>query len=185
MRCFAAPLTYLSNESSKKLPSMLARTESLARPTQPGPFSEICAELGMSIPLAWTSGDVSPVAAIEVYPAATLVAHRIRSTRYKKREQIEERREIIAALRAKLKIGESVADLATSADLVDVAACILAGGNFIAGNAMKPENHSLAEREGGSGRPRRYPRVRLHCLAPQQLPVLGKLTDRKAPRLPG
>jgi hypothetical protein len=78
-------------------------------------------ELETPIPLAWTPGDVSPVAAIEVYPAAALVAHRIRSTGYKKRDQTEERREIIAALRTKLTIGKSVPDLATSADLVDAA----------------------------------------------------------------
>lgn len=105
-------------------------------------------ELGIPIPLAWTPTDVSRVAAIEVYPAATLVAHRIRSTRYKKREQIEERREILAALRTKITIGESVPDLATSADLVDAAVCVLAGADFISGRAMGPEHRTLAEREG-------------------------------------
>ena len=69
-------------------------------------------ELGIPIPLAWTPTDVLPVAAIEVYPAATLVAHQIRSTGYKKRDQTVERREIVEALRAKLTIGESVPDLA-------------------------------------------------------------------------
>ena len=33
-------------------------------------------ELGMAIPLAWTGADILPVAAMKVYPAATLVAHR-------------------------------------------------------------------------------------------------------------
>jgi predicted RNase H-like nuclease len=106
------------------------------------------AELGIAIPLAGTPADVSPVAAIEVYPAATLLAHRIRSTGYKKREQTGERREIIEALRAKLTIGQSVPDLATSADLVDAAVCVLAGDDFIAGRAMNPENRDLVEREG-------------------------------------
>ena len=69
------------------------------------------------------------MAAIEVYPAATLVAHRIRSIGYKKRDQSEERREIIGALRAKLTIGESVPDLTQSADLVDAAVCVLAGND--------------------------------------------------------
>jgi predicted nuclease with RNAse H fold len=106
------------------------------------------AELGTPIPLAWTPADVSRVAAIEVYPAATLVVHRIRSTGYKKPDQTEERREIVAALRRKLTIGESVPDLATSADLVDAAVCVLAGDDFISGRAMNPEDRSLAEREG-------------------------------------
>ena len=102
----------------------------------------------MPIQLAWTPSDVSPVAAIEVYPAATLVAHRIRSTGYKKRDQTGERREIVEALRTKLTIGESVPDLAQSADLVDAAVCVLAGQDFVAGRAMIPENRNLAEREG-------------------------------------
>jgi hypothetical protein len=65
-------------------------------------LSNLRAELEMPIPLAWTPADVSRVTAIEVYPAATLVAHRIRSTGYKKRDQTEERREIVAALRTRL-----------------------------------------------------------------------------------
>lgn len=105
-------------------------------------------ELGTPIPLAWTPADVLRVAAIEVYPAATLVAHRIRSTGYKKHDQTEERREIVEALRAKLMIGESVPDLAQSADLLDAAVCVLAGDDFIARRAMNPENRGLAEREG-------------------------------------
>jgi hypothetical protein len=62
----------------------------------------------MPIPLAWTPANVSRVAAIEVYPAATLVAHRICSSGYKKRDQTEERRQIVAALRSRLRISESV-----------------------------------------------------------------------------
>jgi hypothetical protein len=77
-----------------------------------------------------------------------LVAHRIRSTDYKKRDQTQQRREIIAALRTKLTIAEAVPDLATSADLVDATVCVLAGDDFIAHRAMSPEKRSLAEREG-------------------------------------
>jgi hypothetical protein len=80
------------------------------------------------------------------HPAAISIAQRTQSTGYKKRDQ--ERREIVAALRAKLTIGESVLDLSTSADLVDAAVCVLAGDHFIAGRAMNPENRSLAEHEG-------------------------------------
>jgi hypothetical protein len=46
------------------------------------------AELGMPIPLAWAPADVSRVAAIEVYPAATLVAHRVRSIGYKSQRRL-------------------------------------------------------------------------------------------------
>jgi hypothetical protein len=65
--------------------------------------------------------------------------HRIRSTGYKKRDQTEERRQIVATLRT---------GLATSADLVDAAVCVLAGADFVSGCAMGPEDRTLAEREG-------------------------------------
>ena len=106
------------------------------------------AALESTIPLAWTPSDVSPIAAIEVYPAATLVAHGIRSTGYKKRGQVVERREIIEALSAKITIGGSVPDLTQSADVLDAAVCVLAGHDFLAGRAMNPENRKLAELEG-------------------------------------
>ena len=61
---------------------------------------------------------------------------------------LRKRGEILAALRTKLTIGESVPDLATSSDLVDAAVCVLAGDDFIASRAMSPEDRSLAEREG-------------------------------------
>lgn len=79
----------------------------------------------------------------------------MRSNGYKKRDQTEERREIVEALRAKLTIDESVPDLAQSADLVDAAVCVLAGSDFLSGRAMNPEALTLAEREPGSGPPHR------------------------------
>lgn len=105
-------------------------------------------ELELSIPLAWAPGDVSEVAAIEVYPAATLLAHGIRSKGYKKREQVEQRREIVTGLRERLTIVERVPDLATSADLVDAAVCVLAGVDFLQGAAHCPRDYDLARREG-------------------------------------
>jgi hypothetical protein len=87
---------------------------------------------------AGVGADVSRVAAIEVYPAATLVAHRIRSTGYKKPGRTEERHQIVEALHARLTIGESVPDLTQSADLVDAAVCVLAGADFLSGVRNEP-----------------------------------------------
>jgi hypothetical protein len=66
----------------------------------------------------------------------------------KKRDQTEDRRKILTALRTKLTIGASVSDLTQSADLVDAAVCVLAGADFLSGRAMNPEDRTLAEREG-------------------------------------
>lgn len=103
---------------------------------------------GMPIPLAWVPADVSGVVAIEVYPAATLAAHQIRSTGYKKPNQVEQRHEIAHALRAKLTVNNSVPDLSQSADLIDAVVCVLAGKDFVVERAMSPEDRGLAEREG-------------------------------------
>ena len=84
----------------------------------------------------------------EVYPAATLVAHRMRSKGYKKPAQSVERYEILNVLKGLLRIRESVTDLSKSADLIDAAVCVLTGCDFSRGGAMKPEDPGLAEREG-------------------------------------
>jgi predicted RNase H-like nuclease len=104
--------------------------------------------LGVAIPLAWHASDVVTLVAIEVYPAATLVAHRIRSSGYKKPQQVNERSEILEALRRKMVIRESVRDLTLSADLVDAVVCVLAGADFVAGRAMPPHDLAIARHEG-------------------------------------
>lgn len=111
-------------------------------------LGDVRGRLGLPIPLAWVPDDVSNVSAIEVYPAATLVAHRLRSTKYKKRTQLAERREIVAGLCQWLTIPETVTDLTQSADMVDAAVCLVAGSDFLQGNAMGPEDQALAQREG-------------------------------------
>jgi predicted RNase H-like nuclease len=107
-------------------------------------------ELSLDIPLAWDPADVSTVAAIEVYPAATLDVYGIRSTGYKKPEQIAERQEILDALRSRHKLTKwnSVPDLCKTSDLLDAAICVVAGQDFIKQRAMNPENRELAESEG-------------------------------------
>lgn len=111
-------------------------------------LGDLRAKLALPIPLAWGPGDVTEVAAIEVYPAATLLAHGLRSSGYKKREQVEQRREIVEGLRQKLTMAEAVPDLAMSADLVDAGVCLLAGMDFLQGVAHCPRDPDLARREG-------------------------------------
>jgi hypothetical protein len=85
---------------------------------------------------------------IEVYPAATLVAHNIRSKGYKKRDQVDERHEIVNELRQRMTILDSVPELTRSADLLDAGVCVLAGADFMCQRAMDPKDRTLAEREG-------------------------------------
>jgi predicted nuclease with RNAse H fold len=103
--------------------------------------------LGLAIPLGWDLPLVG-VSAIEVYPAATLVAHGLRSGGYKKPEQVDERRELLASLAALLDVGAHRALLERSADALDAVVCALAGTDFLEGRAMPPEDLALAKREG-------------------------------------
>lgn len=111
-------------------------------------LGDLRAKLKAPIPLAWQPEAISGIAAIEVYPAATLIAHRIRSEGYKKRDQLEQRREIVEALQERLAILDSVPALAQSADLVDAVVCVCAGDDFVQRRAMSPEDQFLAQREG-------------------------------------
>lgn len=114
--------------------------------------------LGIAMPLAWDPADVTGHAAIEVYPAATLTAHGIRSRGYKKRDQVEERREIVDALRTRMSIPDQrVEDLCRNSDLLDAAVCVLAAGDFLTRRAPPPPDRSLAEREGWIWAASRHP----------------------------
>ena len=105
--------------------------------------------LDVPIPLAWEPWNIADHAAIEVYPAATLMAHGMRSTGYKKTGQVQERTEMVAALRAKMTLADqNVRDLVGNADLLDAAVCVLAAADFITGRAVPPTDRCLAEREG-------------------------------------
>ncbi len=104
--------------------------------------------LGRPIPLAWASDHAAHLAAIEVHPAATLIAHRMPSRGYKKRSQIAARQEIAAALRTRMHIDDSVQDITRDANLIDAVVCVLAGADFLHGSSMEPANRQLASREG-------------------------------------
>ena len=78
------------------------------------------------LPLAWSPQELAHVSAIEVYPAATLAAHKIRSTGYKKSTSFEERRQIINALAASLQLEVDVNKLEASDDAIDAVVCVIA-----------------------------------------------------------
>jgi predicted RNase H-like nuclease len=103
--------------------------------------------MSAEIPLAW-SQDWDGTAAIEVYPAATLLAHKMTAGGYKRRRQTVEREGIIKSLRSRLTLPESCHVMSESADALDAAVCILAGTDFVRGSAQVPENTTLAAREG-------------------------------------
>jgi hypothetical protein len=74
---------------------------------------------------------------------------------------------LFAALLTKLTISDSVPDLATSADLVDAAVCVLAGADFISGAQWAQKTAPSPSMRAGSGPPRqtlkRIPRSHDAC----------------------
>lgn len=104
--------------------------------------------MGEKIPLAWDKNLKTRMAVIEVYPAGTLVAHKIPSTGYKGPENGKERTQIIEQLGKLVELPLKVENLKRNADALDAAICILAAHDFLIGNIIEPDNKELAYKEG-------------------------------------
>jgi hypothetical protein len=92
---------------------------------------------GMAIPLAWSPMDVNPIAAIEVYPAATRLAH-----------GSEGKGGSIEGLEPLLDLSALDGILPTSADAIDALVAALAAADFIQGRARAPLDLVTARQEG-------------------------------------
>lgn len=100
---------------------------------------------GAEVPLAWDE-NFSGVAAIEVYPAATLIAHGLQTTGYKKPSDQAVRKAIIEGLPKFIQV-EDPAPLYANADALDAVLCVLAGVDFLRGDAWPPTT-DMAHKEG-------------------------------------
>ena len=109
------------------------------------------ARTGQDIPLAWKPSSVPRTSAIEVYPAATLLAHEIKAQGYKQKEAQIARQSLLAQLKGKLNLpGDptSLRYLQRNADALDAAICVLAGVDFLRGEVIEPTDLKLAKKEG-------------------------------------
>lgn len=99
------------------------------------------------IPLAWASRVVS-VAAIEVYPGATLKARGIEHSGYKKLDERERavRRRIAQALEP--EVPALMRLIEEKADIFDACLCLVAAKDFLEVELLQPDDQSLARREG-------------------------------------
>lgn len=111
-------------------------------------LGELREALDAPIPLAWSADAVSGAAAIEVYPAATLIAHSLSCTGYKKADQVESRRNLVRCLREVMTLPADLVLCDGSADALDAIVCVLAATDFANNRAMPPKSRDLAEREG-------------------------------------
>jgi len=109
---------------------------------------ELSRGLELPLPLAWNPRELAIVSAIEVYPAASLIAHRIRVTGYKKPADVVARKEIASALHDHLNLPSDVTALTTHADALDAVVCLLAAKDFLSSNAVPPTDLTRAKKEG-------------------------------------
>lgn len=104
---------------------------------------------GREIPLAWEPSFRNRDAAIEVYPAGTLIAHSLLpASGYKKKDQLEVRRNILDRLKQKISFEVETSLAQHNADMLDAIVCVLAGGDFLSGEALPPGDMGRAEKEG-------------------------------------
>jgi hypothetical protein len=111
-------------------------------------LAEIRRITGLPIPLAWQPDYEDRATAIEVYPAATLVACGLPAKNYKNTHQAAERRTIMAGLEEFMQLPAEGHDMESNPDVLDAAICVLAGFHFVAGEATPPTNLDLARHEG-------------------------------------
>ncbi len=110
-------------------------------------LDELRSRTGREIPLAWKS-ELSEPAAIEVYPAGTLVARGLRSSGYKEPSQTERRREILQVVSERIELRVERRLMLENADVLDSALCVLAALDFLSGDVIPPDEPEIARREG-------------------------------------
>jgi hypothetical protein len=111
-------------------------------------LADIRARTKLPIPLAWEPGKLTETQAIEVYPAATLAARNLPHTGYKDADKRGKRKKLVRALSGYLSLGDEGGVLEDDANVLDAALCVLAGVEFLKGEAVKPESLDIAKREG-------------------------------------
>ncbi len=103
---------------------------------------------GLPLPLAWSSDSAPRHSVIEVYPAATLMAHGFKSSGYKKPEHVAERQGMLSELGNVLALPQDLDAMHNSADALDAAVCVLAGFDFMRGTCPAPADPERARKEG-------------------------------------
>ncbi len=111
-----------------------------------GILQEMRTILSMDIGLSWNPKSNDRISAIEVYPAATLIAHGISTEGYKSEQQ--ERVRIVGVMRHLFGLELSSELLISSCDALDSVICLIAGKDFIEHNVYPPEDLITAKKEG-------------------------------------
>jgi len=108
-------------------------------------LGELRATIDESIPLAWQHQLDAGISAIEVYPAATLRSHGFLKSNAAT-ESISVEQAILSFIGTRMARKDT--HEITSRHAVDAAVCVLAGADFLQGNAVAPLNMQTAYKEG-------------------------------------
>lgn len=111
-------------------------------------LEKIRSQSGQEIPLAWDPGYEHSVTAIEVYPAGTLIAHGLPSSGYKKKDQLEVRQFILSSLKKQIVFETDTLYAENNDNVLDAIICVLAGSDFLSGQAISPVDLKTAQKEG-------------------------------------
>jgi hypothetical protein len=101
-----------------------------------------------TIPLVWNPVIGDGTYAVEVYPGATLAAYGVRASGYKKKGQHTAHRAVLELLEERVALPDDRTLLENNNDVLDAALCVLAGVDFLRGEALKPTDLELARKEG-------------------------------------
>lgn len=105
-------------------------------------------ETGLEIPLVWTPRYTEKAAAVEVYPAGSLISHGLPASGYKKKDQIAVRQHILNGLKRSIQLDIDLTLAEANPDILDAIVCVLAGSDFLAGYALPPADLDEAKKEG-------------------------------------
>ncbi len=103
---------------------------------------------GATLPLAWSPVEPVRPAVIEVYPAATLLAHGVDARGYKATGPSGVRLAIKRMIDLRLTTKQGFYVPTANDDVLDAVLCVIAGLDFVAGAACAPSDGDTAEREG-------------------------------------
>ena len=111
-------------------------------------LSKLSKHIQYPVSLAWES-TFDSIAAIEVYPAATLIAHGQSAAGYKGKDGQKARATILSWLTKLIDISVDHKKLLVSNDnALDSVMCVLAGCDFLLNRCYPPTNLALAKKEG-------------------------------------
>jgi predicted RNase H-like nuclease len=111
-------------------------------------LEELRKQTGEPIPLAWSIRPKERISAIEVYPAATLIAGGKSLEGYKDKDARSVRNCLVPYIAKTVGTGVDSQVLLDSPDAFDAALCVLAGVDFLQGKAPGPADLDLAKEEG-------------------------------------